>query len=116
MLPLGIFFCSELRKSAVAEYTINAVQDLMDVVQLKDPNVLITLEEMHALIRDADSIYKEEVKLRERAMKIKDFDEYEKFEVERHLQDLVHLYVDRVMERAAEQAAVEDKKRQPNQM
>jgi hypothetical protein len=40
--------------------------------------------------------------LREHAMKTKDFDEYEQFEVERHLQDLVHFYEDRVMEQATE--------------
>jgi hypothetical protein len=43
-------------------------------------------------------------------MKTKDFDEYEKFGVERYLQDLIHLYADRVMEQAAGQAAIEDKK------
>ncbi len=76
----------------MTEYGIKAVQDLLDVVKLTDPDVLITLEEMYALIRDADK----EPKLREHAMKTKDFDGYEKFEVERHLQDLVHLYAERV--------------------
>ncbi len=94
----GYILSSELLQSATTEYAINSVQDLMDVVQLKDPSVLITLEEMHALIRDTDSIYEQEVKLRERAMQTKDFDEYEQFEVDRHLQELVHFYADKVME------------------
>jgi hypothetical protein len=82
----------------------------MEVVKLKDPNVLITWEEMYALIRDADCVCEKEAKLREHAMKTKDFDEYEKFEVERQLQLLVHLSADRVTDWAAEQAAIEDKK------
>jgi hypothetical protein len=32
----------------------------------------------------------------------KDFDESDQFEVDKHLQELVHLYADKVMERAAE--------------
>jgi hypothetical protein len=88
----------------------------MDVVPLKDTNVLITLEEMHALIRDTDNIYEQEVKLWEYTMQTKDFDEYEQFEVDRHLQELVHFYADKVMERAGEQAAVEDKNQHLNQI
>jgi len=65
---------------------------------------------MHALIREADIVYEEEAKLREHARKTKDFDEYDQFEVEKQIQHLVHLSADRVMERAAEQAAFEDKK------
>jgi hypothetical protein len=75
----GYILSSELLNSATTEHAINAVQDLMEVVQLKDPNVLIMLEEMHALIRDAGRVYEEEAKLREHALKTKDFDDYEKF-------------------------------------
>jgi hypothetical protein len=81
----GYILSSNFLNLATTKYAINAVQDLMEVVKLKDHYVLITLEEMHALIRDADSVYEEEAKLREHAMKTKDFDEYETFEVEMHL-------------------------------
>ncbi len=87
---------------SLSYFTINAVQDLMDVVPLKDTNVLITLEEMHALKREAYSVYVQEVKLPECAMKTKDFDEHEQFEVERHLQEFVHFYTDRIIEGARE--------------
>jgi hypothetical protein len=83
----GYILSSDLLQSATTEYALNSIQDLMDVAQLKDPNVLITLEEMHALIRDADSVYEQETKSRRRAMQTKDFDEYEQFEVDRHLQE-----------------------------
>jgi integrase len=53
----GYILSSDLLQLAMIECAISSVQDLMDVVQLKVPNVLITLEEIHALIRDADSVY-----------------------------------------------------------
>jgi hypothetical protein len=51
----------------------------MNVVGLKDPNVLITLEEVHDLIRDADEVYDREATLCEAAKKTKDYDDLEKF-------------------------------------
>jgi hypothetical protein len=42
----GYILNSELLQSATTEYAINSVQYLMDVVQLKDPKVLITLEDL----------------------------------------------------------------------
>jgi hypothetical protein len=65
---------------------------------------------MHALIRDADTVYELEARLREDAMRTKDYDDYEQLDVDKKLQEIVHLYADKVMERAAEQAAVDDSK------
>jgi hypothetical protein len=106
----GYILSSELLKSATTEYAISSIQDLMDVIQLKDPNVLIPLDVMHALIRDADTVYELEARLREDAMRTKDYDDYEQLDVDKKLQEIVHLYADKVMERAAEQAAVDDSK------
>ena len=51
----------------------------MNLVGLKDPNVLITLEEVHDLIRYADELYDKEVTLCEAANRTKDYDDLEKF-------------------------------------
>jgi hypothetical protein len=106
----GYILSSELLKLATTELAISSVQDLMDVIQLKDPNVLIPLDVMHALIRDADTIYELEARLREDAMQTKEYDDYEQLDVDKKLQEILHLYADKVMEHAAEQAAVDDSK------
>jgi hypothetical protein len=43
-------------------------------------------------------------------MRTKEYNDYEQLDVDKQLQEIVHLYADKVMERAAEQAAVEDSK------
>ena len=69
---------SELLNKAVTEYGIMAVEDLMNLVKLKDPELLIPLDEMHSLIQEADKICEEEAALRDKAKKNKDYDAYER--------------------------------------
>ncbi len=90
---------SDLLKKARTEYGLTAVEDLMNVVGLKDPNVLITLEEVHDLIRDADELYDKEATLCEAANRTKDCDDLKNFGAEKRLEFLVHSYADRVMAR-----------------
>ncbi len=47
---------SELLKKPRTQYGLTAVEDLMNLC-LKDPNVLIIIEEVHDLIREADEVY-----------------------------------------------------------
>jgi hypothetical protein len=112
----GYILSSNILQSAMTEYAISSVQDLMDVIQLRDPNVLIPLEVMHALIRDADSVYELEARLREYTMQTKEYDDYEQFDVEKQLQEIVHLYAGKVMERAAEQQQLTIQNRQLSQI
>ncbi len=51
---------SELLNKATTEYGIVAVEDLMNLVKLKGPGLLIPLDEMHSLIKEADKICEEE--------------------------------------------------------
>ncbi len=80
----------------------------MNVVGLKDPNVLITLEGVHDLIRDADELYDREARLCEVAKKTKDYDDLEKFLAEKQLEFLVHTYADRVMARVEQDGVHKD--------
>ncbi len=90
---------SELLKIAQTEYGLTSVEDLMNVVGLKDQNALITLEEVQDLIRDADAVYDNDARLCEEATQTKDYDELEKFLAENQLELLEHTYADRVMAR-----------------
>jgi hypothetical protein len=90
---------SELLKIVWTEYGLKAVEDLMNVVGLKDQNALITLEEVQDLIRDADAVYDNDTRLFEKATKTKDYDELETFLAEKQLELLIHTYADRVMAR-----------------
>lgn len=45
---------SDLLKKATTEYSLTAVQEVMELVEKKDPKVLITFEEVHKLMIQAD--------------------------------------------------------------
>ncbi len=47
---------SDLLKKATTEYGVNAAGHLMNLVELKDQDILITLDEMHSLIEEANKI------------------------------------------------------------
>ena len=79
------------------EYTIEAANDLMILVEQKDLNVLIPLEDMHSLVLEADGTHETEARLCETAIATVDHDEYE---AEKKIQDVVHKYAaHQVMER-----------------
>ncbi len=54
---------SELLNKATTEYGMMAVEDLLNLVKLKDPELLIPLDKMHSLINEADKICEEEAAL-----------------------------------------------------
>jgi hypothetical protein len=68
---------------AATEYGVMAVDDLMKLVELKDPNIIITLEDMYGLVQEANKIYEKEANLREAAKNTKD--NFEKYLEGKHL-------------------------------
>ncbi len=58
---------SELLNKATTEYGIMAAEDLMNLVKLKDSELLTPLDECHSLIQEADKICQEAAALRDKA-------------------------------------------------
>ncbi len=54
---------SDLLKKASTEYGIMAVEDLRNLVEVKGPDILITLVEIQSLIEQADKLCEEEAAL-----------------------------------------------------
>jgi hypothetical protein len=71
-----------LLKTAKTEYAIKLAHDLI----------------MHYLMLEADAIHEREAALHDVAIRYEDRDDYDAFEAEKHVQEVVHIYADVVME------------------
>ncbi len=55
---------------------------------------------MHSLMLEADAIHEREAALHDAAIRNEDRDDYDAFEAEKHIQEVVHIYADIVMEKS----------------
>ncbi len=95
---------SELLKQAKTENGLAAVEQVMDLVAHKDGNILITIDEVHELMQEADKLYEVEANLLKEAKKKNDYEEYDEFNAEEQLQQLINFTTDKVVGRAEAQA------------
>lgn len=72
----------------------------MTLMEQKDPDMLINLEYMHSLMLEADCVFEREAAQYDTAIQHVDHDEYDAFEAEKQIQDVVHKYAGIVMERS----------------
>ena len=81
-----------------------AVEDLRNLVEVKGPDILITLVEIQSLIEQADKLCEEEAALWDRAKNTRDYDAYEKYLEVNRLGKLVNECAYNIVARAQEQA------------
>jgi hypothetical protein len=81
-----------LLKTAKIEYAIKSAHELMTLLEEKNRDILINLEDMCSSISEADVMYETEAALCDASVKNKDNDEYGAFEAKKKLHDAVHKY------------------------
>ncbi len=56
MVATSYILDSELLKQAKTEFGLTAVEQVMELVAHKDGNILITVDEVHELMQEADKL------------------------------------------------------------
>ncbi len=90
----------DLLKQATTEYGLSAVEQVMELVAHKGGNILITIDEVHDLMQQADNLYEVEAQLLNEAKKKNNYEEYDEFNAEDQLQQLINFTADKVVNRA----------------
>ena len=92
---------SDLLKQAATEYGLSGVEQVMGLVVYKYGDILITIDEVHDLMQQADNLHEAEAKVLKEAKRKNNYDEYN---AEKQLQQLINFTADKVVARVEAQA------------